>query len=64
MVMGTARYQHRDEEARERHQADMRARDRARNRAYSRLANLHPHEWTTLYAAALAEEGITPDTQA
>lgn len=38
-------------------------RSRARNRAYSRLANLHPHEWTELYTAALAEEGLPPNTK-
>lgn len=35
------------------------ARDRARGRAYTRLANLHPHEWNTLLEAALKEEGLT-----
>jgi hypothetical protein len=27
--------------------------------AANRLANLHPHEWAVLYAAALAERGLT-----
>jgi hypothetical protein len=27
--------------------------------AANRLANLHPHEWTVLYAAALEEVGLT-----
>jgi hypothetical protein len=27
--------------------------------AANRLANLHPHEWAVLYAAALKERGLT-----
>lgn len=32
---------------------------RAIRKAYTRLANLHPHEWTVLVSAAFQEEGLT-----
>lgn len=57
MVTGSARYQSRSAQ-REKEVQECSARDRARNRAYTRLANLHPQEWTVLYEAALKEENV------
>lgn len=64
MKIGTADYRTiRLAEIRENQERAARARDRARNRAYTQLANLHPQDWVKLYAAALAEEeDLTPDT--